>query len=481
MKSARTRRHHLLRWATGSFLAAIAAAVVLLGTQIEGLRLYAAAGVSLSILVSAWSYRKTQDVFHPLAFFTLAYMLFAVGLQLYTPIFGVPAGFEAELATRDGKYPELVAMLPLGVVGLWLGVNLADRLADSPSFRHFDAFALRVTRVNFGLSSLALIGMIAGTVVLWYQLLQRGGVTALFEQYGQDQYTYDSYYYFSLLAQFVWIPSFLLFAAESFRGPRAIKTAVLSALPFLVPLTIHGIRFLLLIATLGIVLAWHVRRRRITLVQILIVLIPLLTGLSTLGQFRGSRSTESLQVSLGGLLQESLGPGAGAGAVTAVITDLVPLVIPYQHGGTYISSILNLVPGFLFGSAGRPFFNPSLAFHDAYSPGLSDHGFGFSMTAEAYMNWGVWGALPALLFVGLILGFSYNYLKVRRDSYSIAVYSIVVFESLWYLRADSTAYVKAVLFPIIILKLISLFAGSRYPRLLQGKPRPSLVNTTEKP
>lgn len=455
------RKRYLLGWAIIALFAAISVGIVLLGAQRGGLPVYTAAGVALSLFISVWTYHSTHDVFHPLAFFTIAYMLFAVGLQLYVPVFGIPSGFEVELAGRGTAYPQLVAMLPLGVLGLLLGVKITDRFGDRPSFQRFDAFAFRLSRVELRLDSVALFCMLAGTAILWYQWLQRGGIAALLEQYGQNQYTYDSSYYFSLLAQFLWIPGFLLYAGETLRSPRGVAKIVLSAVPFLLPVTVYGIRFLLLIAILGAVMAWHVRVRRITFARIMVVAIPLLAGLSVLGQFRGTRSTDLLELSLRGVMQEALGPGAGAGAITMVITELVPSILPYQYGGTYISAILNLVPGFVFGSAGRPFFNPSLAFHDIYSPGLVDHGFGFSMTAEAYMNWGVWGALPTLFLVGLVLGVSYRYLLARRDSYSIAIYTMVVFESLWYLRADSTTYVKAILLPILVMKLISLFAGSR--------------------
>jgi oligosaccharide repeat unit polymerase len=452
------QRSTLLRFSAIAFAFALIVGIIFTSYLSSNWWLYLGAGVLFSLFLSARTFSETRDLFHPLVFYPFVYMLFSLGLALYVPMFGIPQGFETETVLYSRDYSQLVTTLFVGLLGLWIGVWLGDKIARSHKFGSRNVFARRLTRLTIPLRHLALLGMILGSVVLWYQILRRGGIEVLWQQYGKDQFTYDTTYYLSQLAQFIWIPSFLLFTAETLKYSRAGRRLFVSVLPFVLPLVIYGARSVMLVVAVAVALSWHVRKRPLRISSLLIALIPLLIVLSVVGQVRGSRSIDYLDISSRGLLGEVLGPAAGAGAITLTITALVPLTIPYQYGLTYLSAIFNLVPGFFFGSQGRPFLNPSLVFHDVFSPSLSDHGFGFSMTAEAYMNWGIWGVLPTLIIVGLFLGFSFRYMKARADSYSIAVYALIVFEAVWFLRADSTVFLKAILIPVLIIKVLSMFA-----------------------
>jgi len=126
---------------------------------------------------------------------------------------------------------------------------------------------------------------------------------------------------------------------------------------------------------------------------------------------------------------------------------------------------MNLLPGFLFGSNwNRPILPASLMFHRVRFPGVEGQGFGFSVLAEGYMNFGVIGGFLAMIGVGMVLGYAYR--RMRTGSYiSIALYAILLYQAIWYLRADSTAFVKSVFYAVAVLWTTqTVWASLKRPR-----------------
>lgn len=124
----------------------------------------------------------------------------------------------------------------------------------------------------------------------------------------------------------------------------------------------------------------------------------------------------------------------------------------YYFGGTYISAFFNLIPNILFGGA-RPFVNPSLVFHELFAPDVTDLGFGFSMFAEAYMNGGAISVFLFFFFFSIFL--NYIFLNPQKNIFRMAMISLVFLSTMWFLRGDSTSYVKTIIFGFLLFKFIN--------------------------
>jgi hypothetical protein len=167
--------------------------------------------------------------------------------------------------------------------------------------------------------------------------------------------------------------------------------------------------------------------------------VALLLGATLIFSLRGGGPTDTTQV---------LNQGSVLFVDTWVMTH-VPAVDPFTHGATYWQAVLNLVPGHA---------QPPLAqwLVDRYAPG-SASGYGFSLTGEAYLNYGLWG-IP-VLFAGLAV--AHRMLINRMDRAPVYAYCSVLFTVAWMygFRGESAGLLKTCVYGLVfygVLRLVSV-------------------------
>ncbi|MGC5019694.1 O-antigen polysaccharide polymerase Wzy [Micromonospora sp. DT47] len=130
------------------------------------------------------------------------------------------------------------------------------------------------------------------------------------------------------------------------------------------------------------------------------------------------------------------------------VMALVPHLTPYAYGETYLRSLINLVPGVP---------SQSLAewLVEAYNPG-SDYGYGFSLTAEAYLNFGLVG-IP-VLFAALAL--VQRLLVNRVDQGHFWAYASILFTATWMyqFRGESLAMVATLTYGAVLFGVVRLLS-----------------------
>ena len=144
--------------------------------------------------------------------------------------------------------------------------------------------------------------------------------------------------------------------------------------------------------------------------------------------------------------------------VFTYVLDIVRALEDFKYGSTYVTSFLGLFTPRALGLGSYVQVTPSVWYMNAYAPGTVNHGFDFSMLAEAYINFG--SAMPLLFIaIGAVVGkLSRN---IRESPSYLKVYgSIVILVALSLsLRSDSNALLKAcvyfVLPEIILIKCLN--------------------------
>ncbi|MGI5179401.1 hypothetical protein ACQEVZ_24030 [Dactylosporangium sp. CA-152071] len=165
----------------------------------------------------------------------------------------------------------------------------------------------------------------------------------------------------------------------------------------------------------------------------------LLVGATMIFSLRGDGPADTSQV---------LNQGSVLFVDTWVMTH-VPSVEPFARGATYLHALVNLLPGHA-----QPALSQWLV--DRYAPG-SASGYGFSLTGEAYLNFGLWG-IPAL-FAGLTA--VHRLLINRLDRAPVYAYASVLFNVAWMygFRGESGSLLKTCVYGLLFygaLRLVSV-------------------------
>lgn len=125
----------------------------------------------------------------------------------------------------------------------------------------------------------------------------------------------------------------------------------------------------------------------------------------------------------------------------------VPTVFPFQHGQTYVDAVMSLLPGWGHG--------PDLAgwLVDQYVPGSSG-GYGFSLTAEAYLNFGTIG-IP---FVFALLTLVQRLLVNRVDRGQFPAYLSLLFTIGWMygFRGESANLVNLLVYGAVLFGAVTV-------------------------
>ncbi|MEV4703912.1 O-antigen polysaccharide polymerase Wzy [Actinoplanes sp. NPDC049316] len=151
--------------------------------------------------------------------------------------------------------------------------------------------------------------------------------------------------------------------------------------------------------------------------------------------------------------------------VDSYIIERYPDFFPYRLGDTYIDAVAGLAPSWIV--APKPTLADELL--QSYASGSSS-GYGFSLTAEAYMNFGYLGIL-AIFFA---LAACQQKLINRSDHSLFWAYFSVIFAVAWMyaMRGESSQLLKVLLDGVLLYGFVNV---TSWRRARSAQPRVSLL------
>jgi hypothetical protein len=154
----------------------------------------------------------------------------------------------------------------------------------------------------------------------------------------------------------------------------------------------------------------------------------------------------------------------GLASPAYILSDLTERLTEsdYTLGSTYAAALVRQLPGPIARSfLGPPDDTGAFVYRDLIGYRNPDHGFGFSFTAEAYLNFGAPGVIIMSLILGLSMGITWRYFSARLNSIRELAYPVLVATLPYGLRSDSLTHIKSVLYTIGIVWMVSLLAHAR--------------------
>jgi len=165
-----------------------------------------------------------------------------------------------------------------------------------------------------------------------------------------------------------------------------------------------------------------------------------------------------------------IGTFAPAAFTTGATAARIPSQSPYRLGSTYVVALQRQLPSPLANRLfGPPDDTGARQFRSIISFDNKNQGFGFSLPAEGYMNFGLLGAVSLCGLTGLLLSFAYS----RRASgwwrTSFYWYPVLITNLPFAMRSDLLGAIKISLYPVIMIAIA--LALSRSSNLQQEEHR----------
>lgn len=387
-----------------------------------------------------FSFRK--NIKDPGIYFTLVYSIIFLVTPIYVSVFDSYGWYQKWI---DNSEVLLVYMTTfcIGLIGLTIGNQISQKT------KKFNIVHVR------SLSALELMMLIIGSVFFGLEIYFTG-FDLFFRGLSSDQFSYNGIEYtFRQINQLILIP-LLSYSIVLYKSKKQSIFIFTLAIVYILFKILQGDRSVLFAILLPIIFA-RSADIKFSLKRVLIYSFFGLFTLIFLGRMRqymaGFGASDHLYSNNGWmmLLYESInGIFISNGTLFPLISE--PIIFDFEERlMLFFSPILNLIPSFLFDGA-RPTPIPSLLFHERYFSSITDQGFGLSVLSEGYM---IGGYLGALIISG-ILGFSlrYAYLLSSNGAFFKWLYGWTAYNALWFLRSDSTVFVKSVLLPSLLILIL---------------------------
>jgi hypothetical protein len=235
-------------------------------------------------------------------------------------------------------------------------------------------------------------------------------------------------------------------------------------------------RQLIVYTFLCLTLIFHYRIRRIGVREIaiglpLLIVVQIMRDMrtldSTLTELRSGQVADYLVEQIGfenlfGVLGSIL-TGIAGWDVFSNVLNIVPFMDNYFYGSSYLNSIVGLFKPRVLGLSSYDEVTLSVWYMQMYAPGTINHGYDFSMLAEAYINFGYF--MPIwFFFIGVFLYFLSSSIRLTQSPF-LLFFSVITLVVLTFgLRSDSNVVLKAVFFQtvtiIFMIKLMDSLSGS---------------------
>lgn len=157
---------------------------------------------------------------------------------------------------------------------------------------------------------------------------------------------------------------------------------------------------------------------------------------------------------------ESLGKALPGQSVFSNTIEIMSYEENFFYGRTYLESVLRvLLPDFLTTDLFGP--TPAFWYKEIYAPNLVGHGFDFSLSAEAYMNFGQAGFFVYFL-IGLLISFLSIKINNSTNPFVVIWSAIIVISFILGFRNDSNAlFTRNIYFIVPYLSIYLLFKSKR--------------------
>jgi hypothetical protein len=138
----------------------------------------------------------------------------------------------------------------------------------------------------------------------------------------------------------------------------------------------------------------------------------------------------------------------------------VPDSEPLRLGSTYVAALQRQLPGpIALEILGPPTDTASFELRQMLGFYDPDAGFGFSLPAEGFLNFGLVGVVGACVVTGLLLGGSYARRPAGLPDRALHVlYPLIVASLPLSLRADAVQQIKTVLYPMVFAAVVFALA-----------------------
>ncbi|HVV76625.1 MAG TPA: O-antigen polysaccharide polymerase Wzy [Mycobacteriales bacterium] len=161
--------------------------------------------------------------------------------------------------------------------------------------------------------------------------------------------------------------------------------------------------------------------------------------------------------------------------VDTFVRSLVPTSIGYAHGHTYVTTLHNILPFHVLNNS-TP--SPTQWLVNMYAPGSSS-GYGFSLSAEAYMNFGTVGIAFVFMLVGLAQRSAVN--SMDRSLAHIYRSMVVLFGLMYSIRGDSSQLLKTVFYAAVIYCVLVMPVRGREVATRSEALRTPVLNAARSP
>jgi oligosaccharide repeat unit polymerase len=143
--------------------------------------------------------------------------------------------------------------------------------------------------------------------------------------------------------------------------------------------------------------------------------------------------------------------------INTQIIDWIDDGMPLRYGSTYVNSVLNLLPSWIY----KTDLNLLTWFSSKYAPNAPAGSYGFSLDAEAYMNFSYLG--PILLFFAIATMQRLVYNQMGKHPFFIYFSVFYTGFIMYALRNDSLAFIKGSLYAVLFFFAISIFSNLKKP------------------
>jgi oligosaccharide repeat unit polymerase len=362
----------------------------------------------------------------PLFYIAVLYFYFAFG-----PVINFLIGHPIYFGILQDRIPEATFIFMLALFGIFLisilipaKSDLSNRVRDETEKHYFVLTVVLIVLIVYQLFVLLTIvpGTIGQSKII--QIARIGG----------------GIHYPFLLLEFFVTPFFFLHRAKSARQLYYTNFALYVAYC----LSFQERDFIFIILSILIYRfvfnSFNISRSR-SLVGVLAISLPLVI----VGTFLFNTRFDSTNNSLN--LQGILNQGSLLFINTQII-NLTETIQPFMYGQTYLNSLVNLIPNFIYSSD----LQLLSWFKNIYAP-TSSSGYGFALDAEAYLNFGYWGVIPFFIAISLVQRFAFN--RIGRHPFYL-YFSVFYTAFLPYaFRNDSLSLFKGSIYAIIFFNLIA--------------------------
>lgn len=447
----------------------VVAWIALAGGRFESDWLEMVAASVISVLLTILGIRRSKatlgrlDFFHPLVF-PLLYVL----ISFLAPIWAtVVSGYPVGALTRDNALASNTPfLLCLGVAGFAAGAAFAFSPHRRKSIQDIDARGdglgavdeVQATQRALGNTMLAFgrILLIATLVLLAYAQYRGGAATR-----GIDQTDYNLDDSVNVVAKLMPLAGLVLIAAgHGMRRQRKILSAfdVVMMLLVVAGIGLGGSRNGAIAIILMVLFMYSRRAGRVRWSVIVVGFVAVvgfvLVVLNYRNSVRGIVSDKSWWASV-------LGDMAPAAFSVGVVADSVPSAMPYAHGATVVTAIIRQLPSPIsVGLLGDANETGASMFRDIAGVGNANTGVGFSIPAEGYLNFGVFGLVLFCFLMGLVLSWFYARVDLHSGRVTELIYPILVGVLPTALRTDLLGAFKLILYPSLMILAVIVIGRS---------------------